>query len=228
MLIGGLQKTTLLDYPNKVAATVFTIGCNFRCSFCHNPDIVKGITRVIPVPRVLRFLQNRKKLLDAVCLSGGEPTIQRGLVSFIKKIKALGYLVKLDTNGARPDVIEKLLAEKLVDYIAMDIKAKWEDYQKVTCRIWDLDAVKKSAIMLMKSEIPYEFRSTVLPVLHREADLLAIAEQIKGAARYYLQPFKSESKLVNDNFVGEKTYSKKQLNDFISKIKGWFSVCEVR
>ena len=212
MLIGGLQKTTLLDYPNKVAATVFTIGCNFRCSFCHNPDIVKGISRVIPADRVLLFLKKRKKLLDAVCLTGGEPTIQRGLISFIKKIKELGYLVKLDTNGARPDLIERLIADKLIDYAAMDIKAVWEDYPKVTCRLFDLEAIKKSAIILLKGGIDYEFRSTVLPVLHSEDYVVKMAEQIKGAKRYYLQPFKSEKKLVNDNFVGEKTYSRKQLN----------------
>jgi pyruvate formate lyase activating enzyme len=228
MLIGGLQKTTLLDYPNKVAATVFTIGCNFRCSFCHNPDIVKGISRVIPADRVLLFLKKRKKLLDAVCLTGGEPTIQRGLISFIKKIKELGYLVKLDTNGARPDLIERLIADKLIDYAAMDIKAVWEDYPKVTCRLFDLEAIKKSAIILLKGGIDYEFRSTVLPVLHSEDYVVKMAEQIKGAKRYYLQPFKSEKKLVNDNFVGEKTYSRKQLNELIQRIKNWFEVCEPR
>lgn len=228
MLIGGLQKTTLLDYPNKVAATIFTIGCNFRCSFCHNADIVKGISRVIPAYRILLFLKKRKKLLDAVCLTGGEPTIQRSLISFIKKIKELGYLVKLDTNGARPDLIERLIADKLIDYAAMDIKAVWEDYPKVTCRLFDLEAIKKSATILLRGGVDYEFRSTVLPVLHSEDYIVKMAEQIKGAKKYYLQPFKSEKKLVNDNFVGEKTYSRKQLNEIVQRIKDWFEECEVR
>ncbi len=228
MLIGGLQKTTLLDYPDKVAATIFTIGCNFRCSFCHNPDIVKGIARVIAVDDVLSFLKKRKSLIDAVCITGGEPTVQGGLRSFVKKIKELGLLVKLDTNGSRPEILEKLLEEKMIDYIAMDIKAPWENYSKVVCRKVDLDNFKKSVTIILKSGLPHEFRSTVLPALHSREDIISMATQIKGADKYFLQQFQASKKLVNPNFVVESTYTKKELNEIVQEIKDWFRICRVR
>ncbi|MBT5338639.1 anaerobic ribonucleoside-triphosphate reductase activating protein [Candidatus Falkowbacteria bacterium] len=228
MLIGGLQKTTLLDYPDKVAATVFTIGCNFRCSFCHNPDIVKGIAKVIATDEILNFLKKRRKLLDAVCITGGEPTIQSGLISFLKKLKNLGYLVKLDTNGTNPELLQKLIDKKLVDYVAMDIKAPWRKYAKVTCRKLDLSAIKKSVIILKKGKVDYEFRSTILPALHSPEDIESMARQIKGADRYYLQQFQVSDKLVSDDFVIERPYTKKQLNEIVQPLKEWFRVCRVR
>jgi len=228
MLIGGLQKTTLIDYPGKVAATIFTIGCNFRCSFCHNPDIVKGIARVIASSDVLDFLKKRQKILDAVCITGGEPTIQNDLPNFIRKVKDLGLLVKLDTNGSRPGVVEDLIKEKLVDYIAMDIKAPWEKYAKVTCRVFDLADFQKSVILIKESGLPHEFRSTVLPALHSKEDILEMARQVKGADKYFLQSFKPEKKLVNPNFSQEKSFTRKELNDVILEIKDWFNVCKLR
>lgn len=228
MLIGGLQKTTLIDYPGKVAATIFTIGCNFRCSFCHNPDIVKGIARVIAADDVLSFLQKRTKLIDAICITGGEPTIQRNLRKFVKKIKEMGFLVKVDTNGSRPLVLEKLLAEKLLDYIAMDIKAPWDKYQNVVCRNVDCEDLKKSVTIIMESGLPHEFRSTVLPLLHSPKDVVEMARQVKGAEKYFLQQFQPEKKLVNLAFVEEKTYTKKELNEIILEFKDWFKVCRVR
>ena len=228
MLIGGLQKTTLLDYPEKVAATVFTIGCNFRCSFCHNPDIVKGIAKVISEDEIIKFLRKRKKLLDAVCVTGGEPTIQRGLISFLKKLKKIGYLVKLDTNGTNPELLQKLIDKKLVDYVAMDIKAPWRKYAKVTCRKIDLPSIKKSVIILKKGNVDYEFRSTVLPALHSPKDIEAMARQIKGTDRYYIQQFQVSDKLVNDDFATERSYTKKQLNEIVQPLKEWFRICKVR
>lgn len=228
MLIGGLQKTTLIDYPDKIAATIFTIGCNFRCSFCHNPNIVKGIAKVLPMDKIFDFLKSRKGLLDAVCITGGEPTIQSGLIQFIRNLKKMDLLVKLDTNGTNPVLLEKLINNKLVDYVAMDIKAVWEDYPKITCRLFDLTSIQKSATMLMQNKVPYEFRSTVMPLLHSEVEIIAMARQIKGAEKYFLQQFKSEKKLVNDNLVNEATYAKKALTDIVEKIKGWFTICRVR
>jgi pyruvate formate lyase activating enzyme len=228
VLIGGLQKTTLIDYPDKIAATIFTIGCNFRCSFCHNPNIVKGIARVLPADKVFDFLKSRKGLLDAVCITGGEPTIQSGLIQFIRELKKLGLLVKIDTNGTNPTLLEKVIDQKLVDYVAMDIKSAWADYPKITCRLYDLTDIQKSATMLMENKVPYEFRSTVMPLLHSEEEIIEMARQIKGAEKYFLQPFKSEKKLVNDNLVSEATYSKKALSEIVEKIKGWFTVCRVR
>jgi len=228
MLIGGLQKTTLLDYPDKVAAAIFTIGCNFRCSFCHNPDIVKGIARVISTDTVLKFLKGRRSLLDAVCVTGGEPTIQTGLISFLTKIKKLGYLIKIDTNGQNPEVLQKLIDKKLVDYAAMDIKAPWRKYAKVVCRPTDLSKIKKSVMILKQGKIDYEFRSTVLPALHSHEDIEAMAQQLKGSSKYYLQQFRPSAKLVNQNFTSEKTYTKRELNEIIQPFKDWFDDCRVR
>lgn len=228
MLIGGLQKTTLLDYPDKIAATIFTIGCNFRCSFCHNPEIVKGISRVIPQADVFDFLKKRKKLLDGVCVSGGEPTIQADFIPFIKKIKKLGYLVKVDTNGTKPRVLAELIKDHLVDYIAMDIKAPWKKYETIGSRACDLAQIKKSVDLLRQGLVEYEFRSTVLPLLHTRGDILEMARQIEGADKYFIQQFKPAKKMICDDFKTAKTYTKKELNDIIQEFKGLFKVCRVR
>ncbi|MBU1132405.1 anaerobic ribonucleoside-triphosphate reductase activating protein [Patescibacteria group bacterium] len=228
MLIGGLQKTTLIDYPDKVAATIFTIGCNFRCSFCHNPEIVKGISRVIPVSTVLNFLKKRKNLTDAVCITGGEPTVQNDLISFVGKLKDLDYLIKIDTNGSRPEVLENLVKAKLVDYLAMDIKFPWEKYPQIIGRKVDLDSIKKSVIIIKESGLPHEFRSTVLPRLHSEDDIVAMAEQVKGADKFFLQQFRPAVKLVNMDFISENIYTKRQLQEICRKFEDWFGVCRVR
>jgi len=228
MLIGGLQKTTLIDYPGKIAATIFTIGCNFRCSFCHNPEIVKGISRVMAMREVFDFLKQRQKLVDAVCITGGEPTMQKDLVSFIDKIKKMDLLVKLDTNGLKPEVIEKLIKNKLVDYLAMDIKAPWEKYKQIVVRTHDIDKVKRSVDIIMNSGLPHEFRSTVLPALHTPDDIREMATQVKGAEKYFLQQFMPGKKLMDEKFIQEITYTKKQLNDILQDFKDWFRVCKVR
>mgnify|MGYP001327242371 CR=1 FL=1 len=228
MLIGGLQKTTLVDYPGKIAATIFTIGCNYRCSFCHNPEIVKGIAKVIPEETIFDFLKSRKDLVDGVCITGGEPTIQSNLVEFIKRIKHLGYAVKLDTNGHRPEVIKKLLSKNLLDYIAMDIKAPWKKYDRIVVCPSDLEKVKESVLIIREGQVPYEFRSTVLPALHSEKDILAMAKQIKGADKYFIQQFRPASALVDPEFLSKITYTKKQLNEILQTFKDWFKVCRVR
>ena len=228
MLIGGLQKTTLVDYPGKIAATIFTIGCNYRCSFCHNPEIVKGIAKVIPEETIFEFLKSRKDLVDGVCITGGEPTLQNDLLDFIKRIKHLGYAVKLDTNGHRPQVIKKLIDKGLIDYIAMDIKAPWKQYLKVVTRDSDLEKVKESVLMIKEGRIPYEFRSTVLPALHSENDIVAMARQIKGADKYFLQQFRPAGALVDPEFLSKVTYTKKQLTEIMQTFKDWFKVCRVR
>lgn len=228
MLIGGLQKTTLVDYPGKIAATIFTIGCNYRCSFCHNPEIVKGIAKVIPEETIFEFLKSRKDLIDGVCITGGEPTLQNDLLEFIKKIKHLGYAVKLDTNGHKPQVLKKLIGKGLIDYVAMDIKAPWKKYQKVVVRATDLDKVKESVLIIRESGLPYEFRSTVLPALHSEKDIVAMARQIKGADKYFLQQFRPALSLVDPAYLEKMTYTKKQLTEIMQTFKDWFKVCRVR
>jgi pyruvate formate lyase activating enzyme len=228
MLIGGIQKTTLVDYPGKVAATIFTIGCNFRCSFCHNPEIVKGIAKVISEKKILDFLRGRKKYIDAVCITGGEPTLQADLSDFIKKLKKMGFAVKLDTNGFRPNVLKKLIDKGLVDYVAMDLKGTWRKYEKIVGRKVDLEKIKKSVTILMQGKVPYEFRSTVLPAFHTEKDIVAMARQIKGADKYILQQFRPASQLVNEKFIKEITYTKKKLSEIAEGFKDWFKSCKVR
>jgi pyruvate formate lyase activating enzyme len=228
MLIGGLQKTTLVDYPGKIAATIFTIGCNYRCSYCHNPEIVKGIAKVISENKVFDFLKARKDLLDAVCITGGEPTLQKDLPEFIKKIKNLGYFVKLDTNGYHPEILEKLIKSELLDYVAMDIKGTWRKYEKIVNIKMEVENIKKSVSLLKTGQVPYEFRSTVLPAFHTEKDIVSMARQIKGADKYYLQQFRPAQSLVDPDFLGEITYTKKQLAQIVEEFKSWFKVCKVR
>ncbi|PIR94249.1 anaerobic ribonucleoside-triphosphate reductase activating protein [Candidatus Falkowbacteria bacterium CG10_big_fil_rev_8_21_14_0_10_39_11] len=231
MLIGGLQQMTLLDYPGQVAATIFTVGCNFRCHFCHNPALVlpeKFGEGLKTEKDVLDFLRARKKLLDGVCITGGEPTLQKDIVEVCESIKDLGYKIKLDTNGLRPHIIQKLMKKDLIDYIAMDIKAPWNKYEQVVGVKVDLDKLKQSVKIIRESGLPHEFRSTVLPGLHTAEDIIRMAKQVKGADAYYIQRFRSEPELVNQEFVSENKFLLKDLEAIRNEIKDWFKVCKVR
>lgn len=207
MKIAGLNKTTLLDYPELVAATVFTAGCNFRCPFCHNRDLVMGEgLAYIPEEEVLAFLEKRRKVLAGVCISGGEPTLQPDLGEFIRKVKRLGYRVKLDTNGYRPEVLRELLAEDLLDYVAMDLKNCKAKYA-VTAGRPELELTKiiTSVEMIKRSGIPHEFRTTVVKELHTESDLMEIGKWIgeSGAAckQGNVDLMRSEQELVESGAV---------------------------
>lgn len=192
MQIHGLNKTTLLDYPQHVACTVFTGYCNFRCPFCQNADLVLNPTSqpCIPEEEFFSFLTKRKGMLEGVCITGGEPTLQSDLREFILRIREQGLLVKLDTNGYRPDVLYKLAEEKLVDYIAMDLKSSKEGYALSSgIKHFQYDAIEESIRLLMQGNIPYEFRTTVVKELHTREDFLSIASQIKGCHAYYLQSY---------------------------------------
>ncbi len=199
MVISGLQKLTLLDYPGKTAAIVFTYGCNFRCPFCHNALLVtEKMQDVISEEEVLAFLKKRVGLLDAVCITGGEPTLQKDLRAFIVKVRELGYAVKLDTNGTNPDLLDELLSEGLVDYVAMDIKNAPDKYSLTAGADVDLNNIFKS-VELIKSKAPdYEFRTTVTRELHSEADILSAAELVGKGSKYYLQQFKDSGCLISD------------------------------
>ena len=195
MQIHGLNKTTLLDYPEHVACTVFCGHCNFRCPFCQNADLVLNPSSqpCIPTDEFKDFLSKRKGMLEGVCITGGEPTLQSDLTDFISYIKELGLLVKLDTNGYRPEVLSNLMDAKLIDYVAMDLKSSKEGYTTaVGLKQFDLGAIEASVDLLLKGNVPYEFRTTVVKELHSREDFLSIAEWIKGCRSYYLQSY-SES-----------------------------------
>ncbi len=227
MKIKGLQKQTILDYPGKLACTIFTFGCNFRCGFCHNPELVVGDGRTeIKQEEILEFLKNRKGFLDGVCITGGEPTLNEGLPEFISKIKELGFLVKLDTNGTNPKMLEELINKKLVDYIAMDIKAPLEFYDKVTNVKVNKSDIQKSVDLIRRTE-NYEFRTTVVPGLFNEEYAKLIGEWLKGSNRFYIQQFRG-IKTLDKNFVGKKPFSKEELISFCNILKPYFKKCEMR
>ncbi len=201
MNIQGFQRMTLLDFPGKVACTVFTGGCNLRCPFCHNAGLVLTPTESENLySEVLEFLEKRKGLLDGVCITGGEPLLQPDIVEFIKTVKDMGYLVKLDTNGCYPEKLKELVEGGLVDYVAVDIKNSKEKYP-LTVGIdgFDLSKIEESVDFLISSDADYEFRTTVVAELHTEDDIKKIAEWIAGGKRYFLQNFVDSGNLIGQN-----------------------------
>ena len=200
MRIDGLQKMTLLDFPGRVACTVFTAGCNFRCPFCHNAPLVTEIEESTPYSpeEVLKFLEKRKGLLDGVALTGGEPLLQPGVSEWLEQVKALGFAVKLDTNGSSPDKLADLVSRGLVDYVAMDIKNSEEKYP-LTAGIQPdmLPAIRKSVSFLLSGTVDYEFRTTITAEFHEVSDFKKIGEWIHGAKRYFLQPFVDSGDLIS-------------------------------
>jgi pyruvate formate lyase activating enzyme len=208
MNIGGWQKVSLIDYPGKICSILFTQGCNFRCPYCHNPELVEPALfgESLSGAEIFAFLEKRKGKIDAVSITGGEPTLQTDLAAYIQPMKEMGYLVKLDTNGSRPDVLERLMKEKLLDYIAMDVKAPLNRYPDIArCHV-DPGKIQESIKMIMGSDTAYEFRTTVVKCLLTVADLHKIAALIKGAHLYVLQKFVS-SKCLEEKFISETTYS---------------------
>ncbi len=201
MKLFGLQKMTLLDFPGKVACTVFTGGCNMRCPFCHNASLVTELDPgdVMEEEMFFRFLRNRKGLLDGVCITGGEPCMQKDLASFITRVRAEGFSVKLDTNGTCPEVLNSLIEQGLLDYVAMDVKNAKEKYAAtVGIPDFDLSAVEKSVKILLEGRVPYEFRTTVVEEFHTIPDIASIAEWIRGAEAYHLQAFTDSGNLIGE------------------------------
>ena len=191
MKIGGFQKFSLIDYPGKISCIIFTQGCNFRCFYCHNPELVYPHLFETPLAEeeIVDFLKRRKKQLEAIVISGGEPTIQEDLVPFLKMVKTLGYAVKLDTNGSNPLVIRELVKRKLVDYIAMDIKAPLKKYQDLVKVKVNLSRIKESIEIIENSSVEYEFRTTYIPSFLTSKDLLEILSLIKNKSRFTVQEF---------------------------------------
>lgn len=219
MLIAGLQKLTLLDYPGKTACTLFTPGCNFRCPFCHNALLVTHkVEDFISEDEFFSFLSKRKGILDGVCITGGEPTLQKELPKFIKKVKAMGFLVKLDTNGAKPETLKKILDEGCVDYVAMDIKASPERYaEAVGIEGFDTGSVLESISLLEKSTIAHEFRTTVTDELHKEEDFQKILALFSETTPYFLQQFKDSGALIDENCHGWDTERMRNLHRLLSQ-----------
>lgn len=241
MILGGLQKTTLIDFPGRVACTVFTVGCNFRCPFCHNKDLIslnrfkQAHLQLFEEEKLFEFLSGRKKILDGVCITGGEPTLQPDLPEFCRKLKALDLEVKLDTNGSRPEVIKQLISARLVDFIAMDVKTTFENYSKVVqCKIKNAKlkiAIKNSIKLILKSGLEYEFRTTVVPGIHDEITLIQLAKQLaalnfQSASRrtkfldlqYVLQAFRPQN-CLDVKFLTVKPFTSAEMKDLLQAVR---------
>ena len=228
MVFGGLEKCTLIDYPGKVACMVYTIGCNFRCPYCHNPELVdETVEAMITEKQVLDFLATRRDMLDGVVITGGEPTMHDDLLKFMKKLKDRGFLVKLDSNGTRPTMIQEAIEKKLVDYIAMDIKSPMSKYSQTVARPVDTEAIRKSIAILMASNAAYEFRTTVVKALIAPEDFHEIGREIRGAERYFLQKF-VPTKILNPQFRKKVTYSDDEFRSFQEIMKSYVTYCGIR
>lgn len=228
MKICGLNKTTLLDYPGKIAATIFLGGCNFRCPFCQNSSLVLHADREpeLSQDEIFSFLEKRRGILEGVCITGGEPSLNDNLEEFIRKIRSLGYAVKLDTNGSRPYILKDLVRKNLLDKIAMDIKACPENYGNVSGLLYpDLDSIRESVDFLMEGHVDYEFRTTVVRELHTEKDFRKIGQWIKGAKAYYLQAYKDSEEVLQPGF---SSYSLKELENFRNILLETIHLVEIR
>lgn len=230
MLIGGYQKLTLIDYPGKLATTVFTVGCSFRCPFCHNPELIElEAYNTHPATEVefIDFLKRRIGKLEGVCITGGEPLVQPDIIDFIKTLKKMGYLVKLDTNGTRPDILRKIINEGIVDYIAMDIKNSPKGYDTASGVKSDIERIRLSIDMIMGSGIDYEFRTTVVPGIHTLADFDEIAKWISGAKKYFLQEYR-EIKILDPNLKKKTKGRSIDLQKIKKKISNNFGEMGIR
>ena len=226
MIIKGFQKLTLLDFPGRMACTIFTAGCNFRCPFCHNASLVLGDEgERISEEEIFAFLDSRRGRLSGVCITGGEPTLMPDIEDFIRRIRSMGYFVKLDTNGYRPEVLERLMVEGLVDYVAMDIKNSRESYARTAgLGLIDIGKIERSVELLMGAKederIPkhfdFEFRTTVVRELHTEEDFRLIGEWLRGDEKYFIQSFVDSGDIIEDGLNG---YDKNYLSYLVNMLK---------
>ena len=232
--IKGVLKSSLIDYPGKVCTVVFLSKCNFNCPFCHNPELVKDSSDFpdISIEELSNYLDEKRKWLDAVCITGGEPTLHSGLIDLMKLIKSKGLLVKLDTNGSNPEVLLQALKEDCVDYIAMDIKNSMDKYEITTQRNVASSKILESIRIIIESQkqelIESEFRSTLLPKLHEINDLEKMSELVKGAKKYVLQQFKTEVALLDMTYLEEKSYTLHEMEEFKKIFEKNCEIVEVR
>ena len=228
MKFGGFQKTSLLDYPDQISAIVWTIGCNFSCPFCYNPQLVKGNVEQISEDEIFSFLKKRKGVLEGLSISGGEPLLQDDVVDFTKKVKKLGYLVKIDTNGTFPDRLKELIEKKLVDYVAMDVKAPKKKYNQLTGVKTDIKNIEKSIDIIKKTAPDYEFKTTFVPDLLKKEDILKIAQWLEGSKTYFLQQFKVNTPLISSSLEKITPYPKEYIVETFEEIQSYFKKCEMR
>ena len=227
--IAGWQKVTLIDYPGKIATGIFLAGCNFRCPYCHNPDLItiEPDKEYIAEEKIWAYLNKRKGIIDGVCIGGGEPLLNKDLEDFLSKIKKSGYLIKLDTNGFAPDFLAKLINKKLVDYIAMDIKACLDKYNQVAGAKVDVNKIKQSIKLIISSGLDYEFRTTVLPKFHDLEEIEKIAKMIKGADKYFLQSFNNKITL-DKSLQKASSFTEKELAKMKKIALKYVKNCQIR
>ncbi len=218
MIIKGIQKTTLLDFPGNVACTIFTAGCNFRCPFCHNASLVVSpdTSDLLDEDVFFTFLEKRRGILDGVCITGGEPLLQKDIEVFMKKIKDMGFLLKLDTNGSYPEKLSSILSNKLADYVAMDIKSSKEKYSVLCGTDIDTNKISESINILMNGNTPFEFRTTIVKDFHSKEDILNAAKWIEGAPLYFLQSFKNSGDTISKEL---SAYSPSELHEILDEVK---------
>lgn len=219
MKISGLEKMSLVDYDGYIASTIFTAGCNFKCGFCHNSPLVLGVENLpsIPEEEILSYLEKRRGILEGVCISGGEPTLNKDLPFFIEKIKALDYSVKLDTNGTNPQMIKSLFDAGLCDYFAMDIKNNREDYASIIgFDTFDTKKVEQSVEFFLTQKVAYEFRTTLISEYHKKENIALIGKWIKGADKYFLQKFKNSESCIQSYL---SAVDEKKVLEFLDIIK---------
>lgn len=228
MKISGLQKLTLLDYPGHLACTVFTASCNFRCPFCQNASLVLSPKEISQYreEEILNFLSSRKHILEGLCISGGEPTMQTDLIDFIRKVKSMGYSVKLDTNGTHPELLRELIEDQLIDMVAMDIKNSQESYSKTSgIDTLNINSIEESVNLLKEGRLPYEFRTTIVRELHTKKDMVAIGKWLSGSSPYYLQAFVDSGDLIGTNLTG---YSKQELIELLEIVRPYLPNSSLR
>jgi pyruvate formate lyase activating enzyme len=227
MKILGIVKASFIDYPKKASTVVFIGGCNFRCPYCHNPELVNEQGEELKQSDVLEFLQKRKKYIDGVVISGGEPTIHSELIPLIEEIKKLGYAIKLDTNGSNPEVIRKLINDRLIDYIAMDIKGPLSEYAKISNSKINIKDVDEAINLIKNSNIDYEFRTTICRELLSKAQVVEIGKYLDGAKRYALQAYNLKGKILDES-KSFTCYSKKEMEEFKELISHYITEIIIR
>ena len=230
MNVRGIYKSSLVDYPGKIAAVVFNAGCNFRCGFCHNPDIVinSHVLEKVSDDEIIRFIDSRRKFIDGVVVTGGEPTLSSDLPEFLKKIKECGFAIKLDTNGSAPEVVENLLSQNLLDYLALDIKTSPHFYPQFTSSNITFDTILKTVSIIKNSGIEYELRTTCVPGFINQEILKEIGKLTGHVKAYYLQQFSTSPSLIDNNYKNIEPFRIDYLNDLLNTVKNFSEICSIR